>query len=71
MPVCSISDLVSPELVVSNGEIVIVLQAVGVLQGESVEVKYTGHFAGGQSVSYKTSTAEFMAAVGGHEHCGC
>ena len=39
------------ELVVSNGEIVIVLQTVGIYEGERFEAKYTGHFAGDEPVS--------------------
>lgn len=41
------------ELVVTNGEIVIVLQTVGTIDDRRIDGKYSGHFAGGDEVSPK------------------
>lgn len=46
------------ELMVMNHEMVIVLQSVGVHEGEGIDVKYTGHFLGGQPVLQSTIDVE-------------
>eukprot|EP00210_Caulerpa_lentillifera_P000299 g292.t1 len=46
------------EFVVSNSEMVIVLQSVGVYEGADIGRKYTGHFVGGQPVIQSTIDVE-------------
>lgn len=43
---------------VTNHEMVIVLQSVGVHEGEEIDVKYTGHFVGGQPLLQSTIDVE-------------